>query len=98
MFALGWTLMHVIDDASPLCSESADSLSNSKAVFILSLSGTDENTGQILMARGAYSCADIRWNSTFRDILEEAPDGTLHVDYGKFDIIEPLQDSDAAPL
>jgi inward rectifier potassium channel len=98
MFALGWTLMHVIDDASLLRSETAESLSNSKAAFILTLSGTDENTGQILMARSAYSCSDIRWNSTFHDILEEAPDGTLHVDYGKFDVIEPLQDSDAAPL
>jgi inward rectifier potassium channel len=97
VFALGWTLMHVIDDASPLRSETAESLSNSKAVFILTLSGTDENTGQILMARGAYFCADIRWNSTFHDILEEAPDGTIHVDYGKFDVVEPLQDSDTAP-
>jgi inward rectifier potassium channel len=96
-FALGWTIMHVIDEASPLSLETAESLSDSKTVFVLSLSGTDENTGQILMARGEYSCTDIRWNSTFRDILEEAPDGTIHVDYGKFHDIEPLQDSDTAP-
>jgi hypothetical protein len=43
-----------------------------------------------LMARSEYSSADIRWNSTFSDILEEAPDGTIHVDYGKFHDIEPL--------
>jgi len=97
MFALGWTLMHVIDDASPLRSDSAESLSKSTAMFILTLSGTDENTGQMLMARSGYSCADIRWNSTFHDILEEAPDGTIHVDYGKFDVIEPLQDTETAP-
>jgi inward rectifier potassium channel len=96
MFSLGWTIMHVIDDASPLSSETAESLSNSKTAFILSLSGTDENTGQTLMARSEYSSADIRWNSTFHDILEEAPDGTIHVDYSKFHDIEPLQDSDTA--
>jgi len=90
MFTLGWTLMHVIDDASPLSSETADSLSTSRAAFVLSLSGTDENTGQTLMARAEYSCADVRWNSTFYDILEEAPDGTIHVDYSKFHDIEPL--------
>jgi inward rectifier potassium channel len=95
MFALGWTIMHAIDHASPLSLETAESLSNSRAVFVLSLSGTDENTGQTLMARGEYSCADIRWNSTFRDILEEAPDGTIHVDYSKFHDVEPIQDSDA---
>jgi inward rectifier potassium channel len=97
MFALGWTIMHVIDDASPLKLETAESLSNSRTVFVLSLSGTDENTGQTLMARGEYSSADIRWNSTFHDILEEAPDGTIHVDYGKFHDIDPLEDSDTAP-
>lgn len=96
MFALGWTIMHVIDDASPLRSETAESLSISKTAFVLSLSGTDENTGQTLMARGEYSSADICWNSTFKDILTEAPDGTIHVDYGKFHDIEPLADSDAA--
>jgi inward rectifier potassium channel len=90
MFTLGWTIMHVIDDASPLSSETAESLSKSRAAFVLSLSGTDENTGQTLMARGEYSCADIRWNATFRDILEEAPDGSIHVDYGKFHDTEPL--------
>ena len=90
MFALGWTIMHVIDDSSPLQSETAESLAHSKTRFVLSLSGTDENTGQTLMARGEYSSADIRWNATFHDILEEAPDGTIHVDYGKFHDIEPL--------
>jgi inward rectifier potassium channel len=90
MFTLGWTIMHVIDDASPLNSETTESLSTSKAAFILSLSGTDENTGQTLMARGEYSCGDVRWNATFHDILDEAPDGTMHVDYSKFHDIEPF--------
>jgi inward rectifier potassium channel len=90
MFSLGWTIMHVIDDASPLRSETAESLVESKTAFILSVSGTDENTGQTLMARSEYSGADIRWNATFHDILEEAPDGTIIVDYSKFHDIEPL--------
>jgi inward rectifier potassium channel len=90
IFTLGWTIMHVIDDASPLNSETAESLSISRAAFVLSLSGTDENTGQTLMARSEFYSEDIRWNSTFHDILEEAPDGTLHVDYSKFHDIEPL--------
>jgi inward rectifier potassium channel len=90
MFVLGWTIMHVIDESSPLMHETAESLQSSRAAFVLSLSGTDENTGQVLMARAEYSGADIRWNSTFRDILEEAADGTLHVDYNKFHEVEPF--------
>src|SRR5580700_305865 len=97
MFVLGWTIMHVIDDASPLISETAESLQHSKATFVLSLSGTDENTGQMLMARAEYSSDDIRWNATFHDILEEDDDGTLHIDYGRFDEVESLAKSETEP-
>lgn len=89
-FVLGWTIMHVIDDTSPLQAESAESLSASEAVFILSVSGTDETTGQVLMARGEYPYTAIRWNEAFLDILLEAEDGTLSIDYGRFDDVEPL--------
>jgi hypothetical protein len=44
----------------------------------------------MLMAHGEYSSDDIRWNASFHDILEEAPDGTTHVDDSKFHDIEPL--------
>ena len=94
MFLLGWTIMHVIDDASPLKSQTPQSLLALRVTFVLSVSGTDETTGQVLMARAEYSSKDIRWNATFHDILEEAEDGTLHVDYGKFHDIEPLVESD----
>jgi inward rectifier potassium channel len=95
MFMLGWTIMHVIDDTSPLKSETAESLHAGGAVFVLSLSGTDETTGQVLMARAEYSSDDIRWDATFHDILEVAQDGTLHVDYGKFHDVEPLAKSES---
>ena len=97
MFALGWTIMHVIDDASPLGAATAESLSKDKALFVLTVSGTDENTGQTLMARGEYIHTDIRWNAAFQDILEESPDGSIHVDYTKFHDVVALQDSDSAP-
>jgi inward rectifier potassium channel len=90
VFALGWNLMHVIDDSSPLRSESADTLASARTTFILSLSGTDETTGQTLMARFEYPSGAIRWNESFRDILELLPDGSLHIDYSRFDQCEPL--------
>jgi inward rectifier potassium channel len=95
MFILGWTIMHVIDESSPLMSETAESLEKSAATFVLSMSGTDETTGQQLMSRAEYSHSDIRWNATFRDILEEAEDGSLHVDYRRFHDVIPLEISDA---
>jgi inward rectifier potassium channel len=90
MFALGWSIMHVIDEDSPLQGENTDSLARTRAVFVLTLCGTDENTGQLLMARSEYSWEDIRWNATFRDILEKDAEGVTHVDYGKFHDIDAL--------
>ncbi len=97
MFVLGWTIMHVIDDKSPLHGENAESLQQSKTTFVLSMTGSDENTGQVLMARAEYTNADIRWNATFHDFLEEGPDGKLHLDFGKFHDIELLADSETDP-
>lgn len=90
MFVLGWNIMHAIDDASVLRMENEESLRASGAIIVLTISGTDETTGQVLMARAVYPSSAIRWNEAFSDIIEQAPDGALHFDYSKFDQIVPL--------
>jgi inward rectifier potassium channel len=95
-FVLGWNIMHRIDALSPLWGQTAESLALAKTAFILSLSGTDETTGQVLMARAEYDSGDIRWNQGFRDILDIAADGTVLFDYGRFHELEPLTDASDA--
>jgi len=90
MFNLGWTIMHRLDESSPLYLETPDSMRQSEARLVLNMSGTDESTGQTLTTRTEYSDQDIRWNATFRDILVEDEQGVLHIDYAKFDDVEPL--------
>jgi len=90
VFLLGWNLMHVLDANSPLAGETPESLARSNAVFLLSLSGTDETTGQVLMTGHAYSSDAIRWNHAFRDVLHVGSDGLEHFDYDKFHLVDPL--------
>jgi inward rectifier potassium channel len=90
MFNLGWTIMHALDESSPLFLDTPDSLRKSESAFILTMSGTDESTGQTLATRAEYSDRDIRWNATFRDILVEDAAGVLHIDYAKFDQVDPI--------
>ncbi len=92
-FVLGWNIMHIIDETSPLYLQTAETLRASGATFLLSLSGTDETTGQVLMARTEYPSSALHWNSAFLDILEFADDGTLQVDYQKFHDVETLPPS-----
>ena len=98
VFALSWTIMHIIDETSPLAGESEQSLEAGAATFMLTLGGTDETTGQYLMARAEYASRSIRWNQAFLDILESSDDGTLHIDYGKFHEVEPLPKGPGAEL
>jgi inward rectifier potassium channel len=94
LFTLGWNIMHVIDETSALFGETKESLEKSHSMFILTMSGTDETTGQVMMARHEYLGSEIRWNHAFRDIIEITEDGTVHFDYAKFHDIESL---DAGP-
>jgi inward rectifier potassium channel len=90
LFVIGWNIMHVIDETSPLHGETAESLDASNAAFVLSLAGTDETTGHVLMARAEYGPADIRWNHSFRDVLQTHEDGSMFIDYRGFHDVEPL--------
>jgi len=90
LFLFGWNLMHVIDEHSPLAGETPESLAKSRAVFLLNLSGTDDTTGQVLMARQEYPSKLVCWNYRFRDILLLSADGVDHLDYDQFHEIDPL--------
>jgi inward rectifier potassium channel len=94
VFKLGWSLMHIIDESSPLFGETAESLEGSDTSLVLTLEGVDESTSQTMQARHMWSCDEIRWHYRFVDIMSEQ-DGVSHIDYAHFDEIVPL---DAAPL
>ena len=89
-FSIGWTIMHVIDDSSPLARETEESLRRSRASVILSVSGTDETTGHVLIAREEYPSTAILWNKAFRDVLMLPEDGAVHIDFTKFHDVEEL--------
>lgn len=91
-FIFGWTLLHVIDGSSPLYGESLQSLAEANTTLLLTITGTDETTGQMLMARKHYPVSALHWNHTFVDILSQTPDGRDRFDYTKFQDIEPFEE------
>jgi inward rectifier potassium channel len=90
VFKLGWSLMHVIDENSPLFGESAESLKDSDASLLLTLEGVDESTSQTMQARHMWSCELIRWQHKYVDIMREEG-GVSHIDYAHFHEVEPLE-------
>jgi inward rectifier potassium channel len=90
-FLFGWNLMHVIDAASPLAGANGQSLEAANGFLILTIFGTDDTTGQVVMARERYAASALRWNHTFVDILHTDERGIDHFDYTKFEELELLQ-------
>jgi inward rectifier potassium channel len=97
VFLYGWSLMHVIDEASPLAGATFESLKAANAFLLLTVGGIDETTGQLLMSRHQYQAACIRWNHSFADIFTAGEDGIDRFDYSKFHDVEPLPEPDASP-
>jgi len=90
VFVFGWNLLHVIDETSPLIDATPESLEASHAFLLVSLSGTDETTGQTIMARHIYPAAALRWNYAFVDVFVAGDDGIDRFDYAKFHDVQPL--------
>jgi inward rectifier potassium channel len=90
VFALSWTLMHVIDETSPLAGETHESLKAAQGLLILTLTGTDETTGQDVTARTVYQPNSLHWNHNFHDILGSDEEGNDLIDYTHFHDVVPL--------
>lgn len=85
VFGLSWTVMHVIDEASPLFGCTTADMAASNAAFTVLFSGHHEAFQQQVHARHAYQAADVAWNCRFADIFRTLPDGRQAIDFSCFD-------------
>ncbi len=84
LFSITWTVIHVIDEASPLYGETEASLREMNVRFIVTLTGIDSTFAQTVHARTSYVGSDMVWGGRFVDVTSQLPDGRLQVDYTKF--------------
>ncbi len=84
LFSLTWTVMHVIDAASPFYGATAESLAAADAQLMVTIVGVDETLAQTVHARHSYRAADFRWNHRFADILTGSGGRIESVDYRRF--------------
>jgi inward rectifier potassium channel len=89
MFALSWTIFHVLDETSPLYGATPHDLVESDATLTLNVGGIDDTSAQELHARQLYAHRDIRWQHRYRDIAGVTAEGRLLIDYSRFHDIVP---------
>lgn len=85
----GWTVMHVIDETSPLYGLDQAGLAREEIELNLSLTGIDDITVQAVHAMHHYGDEDIKIGYRLVDTLAALPDGTYVVDLRNFDAIVP---------
>ncbi|SFS14490.1 inward rectifier potassium channel [Dyella sp. OK004] len=91
VFSLSWSLMHVIDETSPLYDATPETLENTEALILLTIEGVDETTSQPMLARRQWSHRELRWNHRYLDLVRDGEDGMSHIDYGVFHEVLPVE-------
>jgi inward rectifier potassium channel len=84
LFALSWTVMHAIDQDSPLYGLTQDEMEAQDMEIVVMLNGLDEILADRIYARHAYWADEIVWNRRFVDVISLTPAGNRLVDLTRF--------------
>lgn len=96
-FPLSWTIVHPIDESSPLWGLSHAELLEQDAEFDILMSGIDETFSQTVHARSSYKPEEIVFGSRFANIYNPvAADGTISIDVSRLSAIEDARLDDDA--
>jgi inward rectifier potassium channel len=85
-----WTVLHRLD-AGPLDGATPEILERDEVEFMLTLSGTDELSAQMLHAQRRYLAKEIAWGQRHKDMLSELTDGRLRMDMAHFHELIPTR-------
>ncbi len=90
VFRISWTLMHVIDEHSPLADLSTDeAFRAANARVVASLMGYDAIVGQTTHASFVYAPDHVRFGHRYVDAATNFGDNGVLLDYAKFHLVEP---------
>ncbi len=89
--ARSWTVMHPIDEKSPLYGATPESCVKDEVELTVTVVGTDDTSLQPVHGRARYLTSDIIWGARLADVLTELPNGKIQLDVGNFDTIVPTE-------
>lgn len=91
IFSMSWTVMHRIDDLSPLrdCKD-VDDFAGLVAGMIVVLTGTEEVFAQQVHARKYYQPDAVRYGERFVDIVHDDGDGGIRIDVDRLHDTIPI--------
>ena len=73
--ALTWTIVHPIDEKSPLYNLTPETLQEYEAEFLITIKGMDTAFSQLVFSRHSYHFSDMVWNAKFKPSFKRSEDG-----------------------
>jgi inward rectifier potassium channel len=80
---LTWTVVHPIDEQSPLWGKTAEDLARMQAEFLILIKGHDDTFNQTVFARRSYRQDEIVWGARFAPAFHVSPEGSLVLELRK---------------
>jgi inward rectifier potassium channel len=87
-FPLTWTLVHPIDEVSPIFELNAAELIETDAEIIILIKAYDDSFSQHVYRRFSYIASEIVWGAKFNVIYKNEDDGMVNLMLDKFQEIE----------
>lgn len=88
-FPLSWTIVHPIDEESPMFGMTHQDLVDNEAEFLILMSGIDETFAQTVHARSSYKPEEIVFGKKFTNLYNViGPDGTISIDIRKLSQVD----------
>jgi inward rectifier potassium channel len=90
MLTMNWTIVHPLDDNSPLKDMTKEDLIESEAGFAILLRAFDDTFSQTVHSRTAYQANEIVWGAKFKPVFARDNDGRIVLDLSKISDHEVL--------
>ena len=88
-FPLAWTIVHPIDEESPLREWTSEDMIECEVEFLVLLNGFEETFSQTVHTRSSYKANEVLWGARFGSMFNPTDDeGVISVDIRKLDEIE----------
>jgi inward rectifier potassium channel len=90
MFILTWSVMHRIDEKSPLFGIDLARMRPGELDFMAVMTGLDATTSATVHARHAYALPDVLIDHMFEDIIQSDETGMYTIDYRRLHAVTPV--------
>ncbi len=89
-FPLTWTIVHPVDENSPMYNVTNEELKKSGAEFLILIKAFDDTFSQSVHSRSSYTADEIIFGARFGNIYSESSQGITAVDMSRFNEIEKV--------